>query len=240
MTSFVGAARPLTRRGIDAVCQLIGVGPAEVWTVLSVETRGCGFFPSAKPSILFERHIFSSRTGGKFDATHPGISNASAGGYGLSGETQYQRLGEALVLNRVAALESASWGIGQVMGFNHAAAGCSSAEQLVNEAMQGEDEQLMHFARFICQDPAMWAALVGHQWATFARRYNGPGYARNKYDVRLAQQFAKWSVGLLPDLSVRAAQIRLVRAGYDPGPIDGVEGDRTRAALAEYPAAMAA
>ncbi len=35
-----------------------------------------------RPTILFERHIFSKRTEGAYDAKYPDISNKIAGGYG--------------------------------------------------------------------------------------------------------------------------------------------------------------
>ena len=234
--SFVGTALPLTDAGVKAACDLIGVGPEELWTILSVETIGCGFLADYRPTILFERHVFHRRTGGKFDSTHPGISNAMAGGYGRTGEYQYMRLNEAVVLDRKAALESASWGIGQVMGFNSTLAGCADAETLVAQAMRSEDDQLMHMARFIVSQH-LDSPLKNHDWATFAKGYNGAGYVKNKYDIRLRQRYTAWATGPLPDLGVRAMQVRLIRAGYDPGPIDGMMGRRTRAALEEYPAA---
>ncbi|HET7748717.1 MAG TPA: peptidoglycan-binding domain-containing protein, partial [Terriglobales bacterium] len=40
--------------------------------------------------------------------------------------------------------------------------------------------------------------------------------------------------GALPDLSVRAAQLYLTYLGFDPGGIDGVAGQHTLAALAEF------
>jgi hypothetical protein len=35
--------------------------------------------------------------------------------------------------------------------------------------------------------------LRKHDWARFARGYNGPGYAENKYDEKLARAYAKHS-----------------------------------------------
>jgi len=112
-TTFVGAARPLNSCGLTAAATHIGVDPAVLWSVVLVETAGCGFLPDRRPDILFERH--SSRTGRRFDAAHPGISG-SPGGYGQAGAQQYERLEEAIVCDRRAALESASWGLGQVLG----------------------------------------------------------------------------------------------------------------------------
>src|SRR5579884_1549312 len=121
MTDFTGAAIPLSERGFARVLDILNVGAPEIWTVLSVETSGFGYLPDRRPLILFERHIFSKQTGGAFDAGHPAISSAKPGGY-AGGAKEYDRLGPAIVLNRHAALNSTSWGIGQVMGFNSKAA----------------------------------------------------------------------------------------------------------------------
>src|SRR5215470_1444274 len=110
---FVGDATPLSEQGLANACAVLGIGPAELWTVLRVETSGCGYLPDRRPEILFERHIFHRRTGGRFDATAPDVSDPSPGGYGAAGAHQYDRLAEAVALDRAAALSSASWGIGQ-------------------------------------------------------------------------------------------------------------------------------
>ena len=113
--NFAGAARPLHSDGLTAAAKHVGVDPAALWTVVVVETSGCGFLPDRRPCILFERHIFSTRTGRRFDAAHPGISG-SAGGYGQPGAHQYERLEEAIACGRPAVIESASWGLGQIWG----------------------------------------------------------------------------------------------------------------------------
>lgn len=232
---FVGAALPLTQAGLDAACRLLGVTPAEIWAVLSVETVGCGFLPDGRPQILFERHVFSDRTGGRFDNDCPEISNSKPGGYGSSGGHQYDRLMQAMRLDRTAALESASWGIGQVMGYHAPVVALSTVDRMVAEAMHSEDDQLMHMARFI-KAGRLDDDLRAHDWASFASGYNGPGYAGHNYHGRLSQQHARWSAGPLPDLQVRAQQITLVRAGFNVGPIDGIMGRKTAAAWADYSA----
>lgn len=233
MTDFRGAALPLSQAGLDAACRLLDVTPVEIWAVLSVETVGCGFLPDGRPQILFERHVFSDRTGGRFDRDDPTISSNRPGGYGSPGGYQYDRLLRAMRLDRTAALESASWGIGQVMGYHAAMVALGTVETLVAQAMHSEDDQLMHMARFI-KAGRLDDALRRHDWAAFARGYNGPGYAKHNYDGRLRQQHARWSAGPLPDLQVRSRQIELVRAGYSVGPIDGILGRRTEAAWADY------
>ena len=78
------------------------------------------------------------------------------------------------------------------------------------------------------------AALRSHDWARFARGYNGPNYRANNYDTRLASEYEKLRRGGLPDLAVRAAQTYLTYLGYDTYGIDGVMGRFTRSALNDY------
>src|SRR5436189_171602 len=103
MTNFKGASLPISQAGMAKVTQLLGVSPAEVWTVLSVETHGFGYLNDRRPAILFERHIFHKQTGGRFDVASPTISSATAGGY-LGGAKEYDRLAQAVALDSHAAL----------------------------------------------------------------------------------------------------------------------------------------
>jgi peptidoglycan hydrolase-like protein with peptidoglycan-binding domain len=76
--------------------------------------------------------------------------------------------------------------------------------------------------------------LQKQDWAGFARRYNGPTYWQNHYDVKLAEQYQRFASGSLPNLEMRAAQVGLLFLGYAPGKIDGIIGPRTRAALKNF------
>ena len=75
MAEFQGEGLTLDADGVAAVCETLGVHAAELWAVLSVETRGCGFLADRRPLILFERHYFSRLTSRKFDDQAPDISN---------------------------------------------------------------------------------------------------------------------------------------------------------------------
>jgi len=229
---FRGTALPLSTGGLDAALAVLAVPAPEIWTVLAVETGGCGFLPDRRPVILFERHIFHRRTNGAFDATHPGVSHPTSGGY-LGGAREYDRLAEAVALDRTAALESASWGLAQIMGFNAAAAGFASAEAMVAAMMAGEDAQLAGMATLLHSEN-LHVPLAAHDWAAFARGYNGPDFAKNQYDQRLAAAFRQFSRGSLPDLLVREAQVLLMFLGISPGRIDGITGPRTKNAVVRF------
>jgi hypothetical protein len=215
---------------------MLGVFAPEIWTVLAVETSGCGFLPDGRPQILFERHFFHRVTQGRFDRDHGDISNPTPGGYGPGGVHQYDRLAEAITLDRTAALRSASWGIGQIMGDNFVMAGFTNVEGMVAAMSESEDKQLTAVGNFLIASK-LHLPLRAHDWASFARGYNGPNFAINHYDSRLNREFQRFSTGHLPDLVARAAQLYLTYLGFHPGPIDGVPGNRTLSALAQFQSA---
>ncbi len=232
---FAGPGKPISEDGFKASLDRLGVEAAALWAVLRVETSGVGFLPDRRPQILFERHIFAKQTGGQFNATAPDISNPSPGGYEATGAHQYDRLAKAIALDRRAALRSASWGIGQVMGFHAESLGYADVEAMVQAMVQAEDEHLRAMVAFVVNN-GLHHALQRADWAGFAHGYNGADYAKNSYDTKLAQQYGDLRAHGIPDLRVRAAQLCLRYAGYDPGPVDGLIGARTQTALRTYQA----
>jgi hypothetical protein len=229
--NFAGTGRPFDNDGMGRCCDTLGAAAAEVWAVLTVETRGFGFLGDRRPQILFERHIFRTLTGGRFDAVNPNLSNSSPGGY-AGGAGEFARLEAASRFDAQAALKSASWGIGQVMGFNHQVAGFASVDDLVAAMVRDEEAQLLAMANFI-KGNGLDGALRRQDWVSFARGYNGKDFKRNEYDTRLAAAHARWKI-MLPDLELRGAQVALAYLGLDPGPVDGLRGRRTRSALIEF------
>jgi hypothetical protein len=233
MASFSGSGTPLTSRGLEAFLTATGADQPDLWSVLSVETSGCGFLPDKRPKILFERHKFHALTGGKYDQSHPDISQPSAGGYGAAGANQYNRLNEAISLDPDSALKSASWGIGQIMGLNFQAAGFSDVQTMVDAMVDAEDNQLAAMASFLISNH-LDGPLARQDWTNFALGYNGPNYAQNNYDGLLGQFHARFSAGPLPDLQVRMAQVLLTYKGFDPKGIDGLMGGGTKAAITQF------
>ena len=50
-------------------------------------------------------------------------------------------------------------------------------------------DQLDAFVRYVRLDARMVKALQTADWSTFARLYNGPSYAANQYDTKLAAAY---------------------------------------------------
>ncbi|MCW5760266.1 MAG: N-acetylmuramidase family protein [Phenylobacterium sp.] len=177
-----------------AAAAVLGVNVAKVLAVDEVESRGRGFHPQTRrPIILFEPHRFSKLTKGAFDAVAPDVSYPKWGEapYPAGQDARYAQLLKAARLDEGAALASASWGRFQIMGFNHRPAGFASVQAFVAAMVRSEAEHLLAFARFLKADPAMLFCLQKNDWAGFARRYNGEGYAQHGYDQRLKVAYAR-------------------------------------------------
>jgi len=228
---FRSQGKPFDKDGLGHACDALGVGPAELWVVLAVETKGFGFLVDRRPQILFERHIFHKLTQGRHDAGNGDVSSAESGGY-AGGSKEYPRLEKAMQLDHDAALQSTSWGVGQVMGFNHKLAGFPNVEAMVDAMVKNENNQLLAVANFI-KRTNLSGALQRQDWRAFAIGYNGADFKKNEYDTRLAQAHAEYKQAL-PDLSLRTAQAALTYLGLSPGPIDGIIGRKTKDALTAY------
>jgi hypothetical protein len=233
---FAGPAHPLSEAGFASAVERLEVDAASVWALIAVETNGFGYLGDRRPKILFERHVFHWRTGGRFE-DHPEICSPQRGGY-LGGAAEYERLARAILLDRTAALESAAWGLPQLMGHHAMRLGYVGVEDMVGRFGEGEDEQLDGAVRFLTANRALWGALRSRDWANVAYHYNGAAFAEHAYHTRLEQAYADCSEGKVPDLAIRGAQARLTYLGYDPGIVDGRMGPRTRRAIAAFQEAV--
>lgn len=198
--AFSGAATPLGATDISTAAQTLGCDAAAVQAVTTVETGpGGGFLAdgSGRPIILFEAYRFGEATGHKYDAQYPSISSPTSN-WKLyqGGAAEYTRLNLAVSLNRPAALQSASWGMFQIMGSNYALCGFDGVEDFVAAMASGAGAQLQAFVKF-CQGAGLAPLLAAHDWTHFALRYNGALYARNQYDTRLATAYQR-AIGTLP------------------------------------------
>jgi hypothetical protein len=235
ISSFAGRGTPLARSDIDNAVATLGGNEALLWALVAVETRGVGFLPDRRPQILFERHVFHRRTNGRFSQAHPDISNPVPGGYS-GGAAEYDRLQRAMQLDERAALESASWGLGQIMGFNAAASGFANVEAMVTAMVASEAAHLQAVVKFITSNTALHNAYRAPNFAKIAFFYNGSNFEKGQYDLRLEEHFNHYSAapGNLPDIDIRTAQACLTYLGFNTHGVDGVLGPGTRATARAY------
>lgn len=191
--TFKGAAVRLDDLALPKLGAKIGVGEDEIHAFLDVETRGHGFDSQGRPIILFEPHVFYRNLAGsaRSQAVAQGLAYPKWGAQPYPKDS-YPRLKAACAIDETAALKSASWGLGQVLGENFEAAGFLTVQAMVEAMMQSEEIQLEAAVNFI-QANHLAGALRNHDWAAFAKGYNGASYKANQYDIKLADAFRKWS-----------------------------------------------
>ena len=194
-------SRYLKRKDLQQAAERLDVPLASVMAVNQVESRGEGFAANGRPVILFERLVMHQRLQAngmslaEADALaeqYPVLVNRKTGGY-LGGTAEHQRLANAKQIHAAAALESASWGLFQIMGYHWQPLGYLDAQHFADTMALSEAAQLDAFVSFIETDPALHKALKARNWKQFARIYNGPAYAKNLYDVKLARAYAQFA-----------------------------------------------
>lgn len=183
---------PLSDEDFNRAAEELGVDSAKIRAVDEVESRGKGFLESGEPVILFEAHWFSRFTDGKYDGDYPNISSPKWDrSLYKGGQAEHGRLQKAADLNRSAALKSASWGRYQIMGFNWRECGYRRLQQFINAMYENEAKHLEAFIGFM-KSQELAGPLQDGDWATFARRYNGPGYKKNNYHNRLQEAYNRF------------------------------------------------
>lgn len=214
--------RFLTDEAYAKAAAKLNVPEHYIRAVAEVETNGSSFLADGRMKILFERHWFYKKlkealtnvtvqknveavlNKGPVDfrlasdilfngvlKDYSDICNTKSGGY-KGGAAEWDRLDKAMSLDIEAACQSASYGGFQLMGFNHKYCGYPTAKAMMLDLAGSESKQLMAVVTFIISQPGMLKALRAADWATFAKLYNGPNYAVNLYDTKLAKAAKKW------------------------------------------------
>jgi hypothetical protein len=190
-------SKKLTDAQIQAQAKGLGIESAALKAVIEVECKGSGFNDDGTPVILFERHIMRQRLivnkkrsiAEVMEVKRPDICSKTSGDYGLY-SVQHKKLADAAKFDRFSALESCSWGIGQVMGYHWFNLGYPSLQAFINAMYKDEASQLEAMCRYIKVNNLI-NAMKNKDWKAFALGYNGKNYAKNNYDVKLANAYKK-------------------------------------------------
>ena len=196
----------LTNEMIQTIADDADLDPATIKAVIKVESRGSGFYDDRRPVILFEGHIFwrelkkvgmnpKSLQRGNEDIVYRKWVRKH---YKGTARGEFDRLKRAQAIHPEAALRSASWGMFQIMGFNHKASGFDNVQSYIDAMYASEYEHIQAFINFLKAEN-IYRYLKAKDWANFARRYNGPAYKKNGYDWKLQVAFDKSSKGARGD-----------------------------------------
>lgn len=182
----------LTDEDFMLVAEELDVEVAAIKAVVAIEAGAQmkGFWAPGVPIINFDRSMYlkfapkaTDKSGAKGEKVPSGLS-----GYALREWTQ---LVNARKTNAQGANMGTFWGMFQIGGFNYRLCGCSSVDEFVRLMSYSELEQLELFAAFI-RNAGMLEDLRNKNWAGFARKYNGAGYARRGYHTRMASAYARY------------------------------------------------
>lgn len=172
-----------------------GVTPKHMQASKKIEAPRGAYDDQGRPSILYERHVFSRNTHpkGRFNASHPLLSALKGygpGGYGAF-SAQYGKLAQAYALEAEAAFEACSWGAFQVLGENATSLGYESARAMAIELAKSEAAHLDSYVRFIkvnglADDLGRCRAGDPKSCIPFVSGYNGSGFAQYNYHTKFA------------------------------------------------------
>lgn len=214
--------KTLTEEDFQIVAKELGVEIAAIKAVVKIEAgpKLEGFWAPGVPVVNYAQSLFNkynAKTKGRKikDAKIP----AGLSGYALK---EWTSLTNARKINADAADMGTYWGMFQIGGFNYKLCGCQSVEEMVAKVCESEFSQLEMFAVFI-RNSGMLEALQKKDWATFARKYNGPSYAKRGYHTRMAKEYAKFKSNESSNVAEKSnsdVKKTEVKSGVDQKPIE--------------------
>lgn len=177
--------------------------------VANVEAPKGGFLPDGRPVILFESHIFYKQL--KFAGINPenyindpdfkniitrkwdkskylGLRRLDDKDLTPDIDNEYERFNVAQTLNNEAAIKSCSWGKFQVMAFNYKPCGYNNLWDFIGDIQKTEREHLIIFCKYI-MNRGLDKYLREKNFTKFAYYYNGKGFAENKYDSKMEEEY---------------------------------------------------
>jgi len=184
--------KTLTEQDYIEAAEKLNTEVAIIKAVAEVESAGSGFLKSGAPKILFEAHQFYKRV--PVDVSDKTISVkgwTEARKYYKYGNAEYSRLALAMSYDVNSALQSASWGKFQIMGFNFSYAGYDDVFSYVQGMWISEKKHLKAFLNFISAKGII-EPMGNKDWNKFARIYNGSRYKENRYAEKLANAYEKY------------------------------------------------
>lgn len=201
---YVGSATPLQPGDVSNVAASINVPEASLRAVIEVEASGKAFDSGGHPTFLFEPHLFYKNV--SKDKLASAIKQGLAyprwkgpGSYPKTPQLRWEQFQKAVALDEVAAIKSASWGLGQILGSEYVEAGFNSPQELLVAFCNSELSQLQGMAsliraRGLDADLRGFPAMVNCRH--FALRYNGAAYEKNNYHNKLHDAYNRWATRL--------------------------------------------
>ena len=185
------------RTAINQLAIEKNIEPEALLAIAEVESAGRIFAKingRNEPLIRFEGHYFYRLlpTAKRNIAVTRGLASSSAGRIKnpYTQAARWRLLKKCEAIDRDAALQSVSWGIGQVMAIHWRWLGYASVDALVAAVRSGVEGQVALMLRYI-EKAKLTEFIEQHDWAAFARAYNGPAYKRLGYHLKITEAYQK-------------------------------------------------
>lgn len=195
LASFRAAdQRALEKRDFINAANRIDCAPWNLKAFHQVESRGAGFDSKGRLKMLYEPHVVHKRTNGTLSnqrvsvlwknseimvpLSYPKWRRNPRGmrefhPYDLDFDSRWQLLAAAY-RRHPAAIEGASYGAFQIMGYWSERLGYGSTLNLIRDLYEGEKNHLAAAIRFLRMAEAFDDLRRGN-WEALARKYNGNG-----------------------------------------------------------------
>lgn len=167
---------------IKQAVEPFNIDPYFAYAVVMVESNGRGYRNNGFPIIRFEKHVFVRYLKNNKATQHLIRKAENLKG---SGWDAYQA---ALKIEPTYAKLATSFGMFQIMGFNHAIVGYETVDEFVAAMEESVEKQIEAFCRFVLYN-YMQSAIKHKRFADFAARYNGANYLMNSYDTKLEDAY---------------------------------------------------
>lgn len=209
---------------LERLAHQLSTDPGVAVAVLRVESGGRPFDPDGRMIIRFENHVFYRRWGQHHPDTfarhftfnrspghlwkdhkwRPSPDEAWRGFHGDQ-DGEWMVLDFASRLDDTAARLSISMGGPQIMGFNHAALGYDSVQEMFHAFAMSERNQVIGFFDFVrSRGQGAVQALQHLDFNRFARYYNGSGQAEH-YGSLMRQAYQAYQ--RVRDVSFRTPKV---------------------------------
>jgi hypothetical protein len=190
---------------VTSEAKRLNIDPAFALAIMSVESGKKNFSDALNPIegagqppvIRFEPHILNQQLAKSGNQTEPGKWGASklvgrnVDGVSCEGgqANEIACLNKAISINREAAFNSISMGMGQIMGFNSKLSGYNSAEEMFkrfSSSEGGANAQILGMFKVIENSPVILKAAQSKNFSSFARFYNGASVGTEKHSQYMA------------------------------------------------------
>jgi hypothetical protein len=189
-------ADAVTTQAIHKFADRLGGSVAQMRAVSEVEAPRGGWDNTGLLVALYERHYGWKR----WQILLPLLSNPKPGGYTIDVDNDgindsWEKVADAACRFGMEAFECASWGKFQIMGAWWKKLGYASVLDFVYGMTRDETAHYEAMVRYIERFglKAAFQKISGRpaDCVDFAKGYNGPRYAKNQYDVKIASAFRR-------------------------------------------------